>query len=258
MKESVIKKQQTSNAKTSRYGDRRFVSLAMTTSVRVPTTTNTSTVTTTNTTETTTNVSTATITAAMISPLDDVNLLRHILSFVGKNQYRFVATINHHFKAAYHQTFPYIKQTYINASTVEHATISYHECIARKNHVSKQRALCQSAARYGNIAALQYLRSMNCSWNSTTCAVAATNGHLRLLQWARASGCPWGNTTCAGAAENGHLSVLQWARANRCPWDIKTCTYAARNGHLAVLQWLEQTIVHGIVIHVHTLHVMVI
>jgi hypothetical protein len=32
---------------------------------------------------------------ATINPFYDLNLLRHILLYVGRNQYRFVAAINH-------------------------------------------------------------------------------------------------------------------------------------------------------------------
>jgi hypothetical protein len=171
------------------------------------------------------------------SPLDDINILQIVLSFVGKNQYRFVAAVSHDFKAAYIQTFPYNKRTYYNTSTVQHATICYNECVAQTSNVNKQYALCNSAARHGNLPALQYLRSMNCSWNSTTCALAAQNGHLHVLQWARVNGCPWGSKTCANAALSGHLDILQWAREYGCPWDSETCTRAACYGHFALLQW---------------------
>jgi hypothetical protein len=40
-------------------------------------------------------------TVTTFSPMEDLNILHHILSFVGKKQYMFVATVNHNFKTAY-------------------------------------------------------------------------------------------------------------------------------------------------------------
>ena len=45
------------------------------------------------------------------------------------------------------------------------------------------------------------------------CETAARHGALASLQWARANGCTWDADTCSGAAKGGHLAVLQWARA---------------------------------------------
>jgi hypothetical protein len=97
--------------------------------------------------------------------------------------------------------------------------------------------ICQTAARHGALASLQWARANGCDWDSNTCMEAAGGGHLAVLQWARASGCDWDRDTCTGAATGGHLVVLQWARANGCDWDEDTCSWAAGGGHLAVLQW---------------------
>jgi hypothetical protein len=54
--------------------------------------------------------------------LDDL-LLATIISFVGCNQYRFVAAISKRLEAAYRNIFPDNKIKYMNASTMEHAKI---------------------------------------------------------------------------------------------------------------------------------------
>jgi hypothetical protein len=64
-----------------------------------------------------------------ISPLEDSNLLKHILSFVGDKQYRFIASISKTFQSVYVHLFPENnKSTYINASTIKHAKICTEEC----------------------------------------------------------------------------------------------------------------------------------
>jgi hypothetical protein len=195
------------------------------------------------------------------SPFHNFDIVKCIVSFVGRNQYRFVATINHDFKASYQQLYPFNKRTYYNARTVGHAKICYEECqFIRRSHAAK---LCASAARHGGLFALMYLReekevpwdrhksraaarfgqlhilqylhTNHCPWDSVVCSNAARNGHLTLLQWARENHCPWKETTCRLAAQNAQIEVLQWAHANGCPWDKRTCRDAAASGQLAAL-----------------------
>ena len=107
----------------------------------------------------------------------------------------------------------------------------------RQGRLSRQKYLCEGAARNGNLVQLKELRENGCPWDENTCALAAKGENLEALQWARANGCPWNEQTCAMAAKGGHLEVLQWIRANGCPWDEETCTCAAMRGYLEVLQW---------------------
>jgi len=66
------------------------------------------------------------------------------------------------------------------------------------------------------------------------CATAAKYGMLAGLQWLRNSDYPWDARTCASpigdAALGGHLSVLQWARKNGCEWDRRVHKSMARFG----------------------------
>jgi len=75
------------------------------------------------------------------------------------------------------------------------------------------------AARDGDLAELQRLRTAGRAWTAHVCMHAAYGGHLELIQWACANGCPWDKWTCHYAALYGHLKLLRWARAHGCPWD---------------------------------------
>ena len=118
--------------------------------------------------------------------------------------------------------------------------------------------ICTLSARLGNLSAIQWARSQDCSWesrlssfgpkrksmtkvqcpwNEDTCSAAAEHAQLTMLQWLRSQGWPWNSKSCSSAASNGHLDLLQWLRSQGCPWDEDTCSYAAENGHLDVLQW---------------------
>jgi hypothetical protein len=203
------------------------------------------------------------------STFKNVDILLHIISFVGVNQYRFVAAINKEFQTAYLQLYPNNKKTYYNASTLKHTVICF-ECFLDKRHeygnwitepLTKENIgglarlmsypcmesptnveTCQMAARHGQLYVLQYLRVKGCPWDASTCSEAMKWGHAHIVRWARTNGCPWDKWTCTYAAMQGDLATLQWARANRCRWTKDTCTYAAQYGHLDVLQW---TIANG-------------
>jgi hypothetical protein len=189
-----------------------------------------------------------------------------ILSFVGHNQYRFVATINHKFHTIYLQLFPNNKRTHYNISTIEHTKISLeytvlqnlrdarlsclaarYGCISTLKYAQTMgfqlgRWTWENAALYGQLHILQYGHANGYSWQSSHIySAAAAKGHLHVIQWSHMNGFPWDDDddklTCYYAAINGHLEVLQYAHSNCCPWDFGTCCGAARYGYLEILQW---------------------
>jgi hypothetical protein len=218
--------------------------------------------------------------ATMMTTLEHLppDIFSHnILSFIGANQYRFVGGVNHLFRNAYVALFPK-KRTLYNVLTIQHAKICYDDIVAypfkpvfHKEYEGLGRApdnrpetLCKLAAQQGNLAVLQYLRSvLHCPWDDCTFLMAAWKGDLQVLQWAHDHQCPhnptisslfdagsleismffdrlgrgWDTWICSCAARMGHLEMLQWARQNDYPWNEATCLFAAKNGHLDVLKW---------------------
>ena len=57
---------------------------------------------------------------------------------------------------------------------------------------------------------------------------AAKYGELDALRWLRDHTCPWDRRTCCSSTgstvSTDHLRPLQWAKENECPWDSGTCT----------------------------------
>ena len=175
-----------------------------------------------------------------VSPMENMDILRLVVSFIGPKQYRFIATISQRFHAAYVHEFPNDTATIINASTVEYAKICWNEM---KHPLTYQQhsILSHSATIFGSVSAMQYLRSVGCPWSQRTCFLAAEHGHLHILQMARDYGYPWSDVrTCTVAAKNGHLHIVQYARDNGCPWDKETCANAAWNGHFNILQYARK------------------
>jgi hypothetical protein len=165
---------------------------------------------------------------------EDMGILRHILSYVGNHQYRFIACVNKSFHTAYEEEFPASHYTFWNASTVAFAKICFEEMDVNPLDQSN---LASSAVKHGCIPALEYLKSVKCEFDVGPCTVAAWTGQLHILQWLLYNGYPADDRICSRAAEHGHLHVLQWLREKKFPWDAETCAMAAKNGHLELLQW---------------------
>ena len=186
--------------------------------------------------------------------LDDGNLLRNVLSYVGKNQYRFIGTVDHTFHDTYVSLHPE-KTTQYNVSTMEHAAI----CCNEVSGYSGRFILCEKAVTIGNLPVLQFLFSNKCPIHcvrfqrSSTekrddlFIIAVRNGHVHILQWLQELGdfsflpkyrpSPGRETGCA--ADNGDLDMLQWLHTNGFPWSDNVFLYAAGKGHLLVLQYLR-------------------
>ena len=94
----------------------------------------------------------------LVSPLENVDLLRLVISLIGRKHYRFIAVISKSFHAAYLQEFPNNTTTALNASTVGYARICWKDL--KYPSKRQQCKLSYSAARFGSVSAMQYLCSV--------------------------------------------------------------------------------------------------
>ena len=83
--------------------------------------------------------------------------------------------------------------------------------------------LCTNAAKHGNIAMLEHLRT----------------------PFLKGTRCPWGAWACVYACENGHLDTLRWLRnphtgGGVCPWFYQYCiVIAEQNSHSHIVTWMS-------------------
>ena len=148
---------------------------------------------------------------------------------------------------------------YFNLDLAE-TLIRFHRPIRFLNHICHQSLLfhlrlCQYAAQYNNIPALETLRDPNtgsgvCAWSNWTCIYAAVNGHTDALSWLRdptkgGGVCPWCKFACIYAAEFGQLDALIWLRnpttgGGACPWDQQQCLkMAQKHNHPHIATWIR-------------------
>ena len=202
----------------------------------------------------------------LVSPIENMDVLRLVVSFVGPKHYLFIALISRSFHVAYVQEFPKDKWTKPHALTVEYTNVRCADLkylsIHQKYRLSCDAArfgnlpamkhllaigcpldkgrLCPLAAENGHLNTFQYAHENDCYWNEVICKIAAENGYLDILQYAHENGCPWDEWTCAWAARYGELDTLQYAHENGCPWDEQTCENAAASGDLNVLRYAKE------------------
>jgi hypothetical protein len=160
----------------------------------------------------------------------DVSLITEIISYIGPKWYRFVAPIDRRFHTAYTIVFQNDTRTHVTAMTAQHAQICYEEYIrcCDDEHMKQKLeiGICCSAAKCGNLPALQYLRSVHCQWDEYTCLYAAWYGHLPVLQWAKEQGCVWDavrSITNTKARGNALDLAIQRRHKDVARYLIETC-----------------------------------
>lgn len=102
---------------------------------------------------------------------------------------------------------------------------------------------CGTAAAYGCMNSLSWLRSNGCEIDSRACGEAARKGRLDVLSWLRERGWPWDETTAEAAARAGRVDVLEWLLFERvppCPAGVTCARTAAENGNIDLLVWLRE------------------
>jgi hypothetical protein len=103
---------------------------------------------------------------------------------------------------------------------------------------------CQTAAKYGQLHILQWLRSLDppCPWNKDTFKTALLGKHNEISDWLQTvePSCPFDSTTLDLAVVKGDMKLVQWLRSQTpsCPYSYNTCRIAIYYKHLDILQWL--------------------
>ena len=73
------------------------------------------------------------------------------------------------------------------------------------------------AAMNGNLDILKYCVENGCEVHKGTCVSAAKYGNLACLEYLRSKNIPWDERVCKDAHENEHIDVLTYAVKNKCP-----------------------------------------
>lgn len=140
------------------------------------------------------------------------------------------------------------------------------EHVYRHTNCELKCELCESAARGGKLATLQWLREKNCPWNEDTAIEAVRGNHVHILTFLHSQGCPISHHAIDQAAERGHYACVDWlwnhdfavyattyesaARGGqcsmlialdhiyKCPVRTYAATHAATGGHLDCLEYI--------------------
>eukprot|EP00611_Tribonema_gayanum_P009308 TRINITY_DN19099_c0_g1_i1.p1 TRINITY_DN19099_c0_g1~~TRINITY_DN19099_c0_g1_i1.p1 ORF type:complete len:217 (-),score=69.61 TRINITY_DN19099_c0_g1_i1:67-717(-) len=127
-------------------------------------------------------------------------------------------------------------------AAIAHGQVAFlNAALARWIHIDATIHLCNTAAKHGQLGALQLLRSRQppAPWGTGTVKLACEKGHHDTAMWLFNHNCPVDDTVAASAAAHGDIPLLARLRELRCPMWTDTCAAAARHGHLAALQYLH-------------------
>ena len=179
---------------------------------------------------------------------DRMDVLSCILSFVGPNQYRFVAPISQKFRAAYAHAYNNETTTSMNTFSNAHAKLCLNELKSDnlvineperryRDNPSMISVIGRFAAYCNNLTLLEYLRSEGLGWDVRLCSEAADGGHFDLMKWLHTNGCPWDFWTSWAVAKQGDLEMLKWIIEQGCEGTTHILMTAAGLGHLEMLKW---------------------
>jgi hypothetical protein len=84
------------------------------------------------------------------------------------------------------------------------------------------------AASSGSIELVEWLRQQQgIEIGAEVMAAAARTGQLAMCEHLRSTGCAWNDYVCAQAALYSHMSTLRWLREQGCPWDVEDILLAS-------------------------------
>jgi hypothetical protein len=100
-----------------------------------------------------------------------------------------------------------------------------------------------AAACQGNLEMVKYCVANECPINGWACASAASYGHLEILKYLREEAkAPWDSWTAYFAAQKSHLHILEYLVERKFDqYNEYACRNAAENGYLDCLQYLHET-----------------
>ena len=141
--------------------------------------------------------------------------LMHVLGYVGKNQYGFVAGVSNRFQQVYSESFAGQTSTSIECAAESVSRALLYLGTERSNDNTRANALFQAAANDGHLDVLKWGQSygykLETMLDKYTFAKAALFGHLEVVKYLRQLNIEWDENTCSNAAMNGHLELLKWA-----------------------------------------------
>lgn len=114
------------------------------------------------------------------------------------------------------------------------------ECAISAGHKPNEKTIANAAAN-GHLHIIEYLRGINCPWDSAVYKQAAANGHPDVIVYAFYKGLEYKTTTCINAAKYGHTSVIE--RLNYCDIPIHPSDYyiaASKKGQLPVIALMHK------------------
>jgi len=176
-----------------------------------------------------------------------LEVLKLCLSFVGSEDYRFIAIVSHMFREGYRELYVHCCVTSMKnvVSSIPRVKIFVKE--AKGIHVLER--VIKAAAGEGQLDILKWTNKdtlLGCG--SIATFEASKFGHLDVIKWLYKKNfivIVHGRDLCTGASEGGFLNILKWwVGADKLGFALDDygviCRNAADEGHLHILRWVKE------------------
>jgi len=112
-------------------------------------------------------------------PLD---VLAHMLTFIGRNHFIYMALVCKKMKQAYRQCFEAKTSAASACETLAKAHLAVNDAKGRRI-LSRKAEFCRAAANCGNLPVLKLFRAHGGNWDGYTVTLAVRCGDMEILQW---------------------------------------------------------------------------
>lgn len=177
-----------------------------------------------------------------------LEVLKLCLSFVGSEDYRFIAIVSHMFREGYRELCVHCCVTSMKnvVSSIPRVKIFLMEV----NGINVLERVVKAAAGEGQLDILKWTKNEDTlhRCGSIATSEASKFGHLDVIKWLYKKNYIdgiHGGILCSGASEGGYLNVLKWWEgADAVGFDLDDygviCRNAVDEGHLHILRWVKK------------------
>jgi hypothetical protein len=199
------------------------------------------------------------------NPLEQPEVLQHVLDHVGPGHWCFVAEVSWLWRELYTRVAWRSIRVVDCCNTTETITCvpemtMYSAVFASPSRVAlaQERKLDFEAGAYeyaagmhADVPTLKAAHELYMRYTYSVMEGALRRDKLTTLHFLHTQGCPWDAGIFMAAAARGHTDMCAYLHAQRCPWNEMVYYHAAVNGHGSTLRWLRE---HGCPWYADTVH----
>eukprot|EP00953_Heterococcus_sp_UTEX-ZZ885_P015096 8501-Heterococcus_DN1.PRE.1 len=176
-------------------------------------------------------------TAVDNNPLQSVDILRRVLSYVGPGHGLFLSSVSTLWRDLYCRVASRTMTLYGSAFSPSRVKLAHESGLDISTENFRH-----AAGKHADIATLKAAHELGMHFTGLSILGGAAEGNkLAVVQFLHAQGCPWHWSVASAAAKRNDLEMLRWVREHGCNWDARDIlTEAAGSGNIEMMTWVKQ------------------